>query len=230
MTETPADFPDAHAASVPPPAEAVLPDAVLPDAVLGRLSAPLPLLAAPAPDPLVPDPPVPDTQVPVPRTVAAPTPRVGPAQMVMTGVDGSHRGIALSLWLAQLDADDALSEMVADTFDHTEMLRSAVELLVALAGNLADLRASVTASQVLSEQAARNDGDVHERRLCRELARGLDYDGGSGCLVLTDIDVAVVLAACTALGEQIAGRNGQTLDEQIERHIVTVTDQAGDEL
>lgn len=144
---------------------------------------------------------------------------------VVTHVDGTHMGLAVNWWSAAADDDTATLSTIRRSFPPADVLRSAVEVVLAQASWLtrAACRCGFEPTcsciddvhHTLRELAADHLVDPRHQDFCSALADALGRDPSATDLALDPIPVNSIMNLVVFLGSVVEYRHGVPVPVQI---------------
>lgn len=144
---------------------------------------------------------------------------------VVTNVDGTHMGLAVNWWSAVVAEDQPTVRSIRDTFPAQDVLRSAVEIILAQATWLTraacrcgfdpSCPCSDSVHLTLCELATDRLVDPKHQAFCADLAETLESDPGATDLALNPIPVSSLMDLVVFLGSAVEYRHGVPVAVQL---------------
>lgn len=157
--------------------------------------------------------------------------------VVVTNVDGTHMGLAVNWWSSAIENDRATTASLRSAFPAPDVLRSAVEVVLAQATWLtrascfctfaSDCDCADTVGATLRELASTHLVDPLHRQFCSGLADVLEPNPDATDLRLDPIPVTSLMSLVVFLGSVIEYRYGVPVASQIESYRIHVLEIEG---
>ena len=159
---------------------------------------------------------------PAPHLSSLVAQRSDPRRVVVTGADGTHMGLALSWWSSAIRGDEELIATIRATVSPADVLRSAIEVILAQVAVIAAAEDTCPAALLRDASGPLILTESH-RALCRDLAAALDTDPDTTEIEMTALPVTHVMDFVVLLGRLVEYRGIAAITNQVERYTRMVT-------